>query len=61
MGAQSDFVSETFVPSLRHQQERARRARVLLSSGMPLREVASMLSVPEEQLGEELSREHALD
>jgi hypothetical protein len=46
MGAQSDFISETFVPSEEHRHEQLRMARVLLSMGIPPEQVAAKLSIP---------------
>jgi hypothetical protein len=46
MGAQSDFVSETFVPSEEHRREQLRMASVLLSAGMSPERVAASLSLP---------------
>jgi hypothetical protein len=54
MGAQSDFISEVFVPSAQHQQEQISRAKVLISSGILLPDVARMLSVPSEWLSGEI-------
>jgi hypothetical protein len=45
MGAQSDFISETFVPSREHEKAQISRAKILLNSGVPFAEVARMLSV----------------
>ena len=52
MGAQSDFISETFVPSEEHRHEQLRMASVLLSMGMPPEKVAATLSIPIALLGE---------
>jgi hypothetical protein len=46
MGAQSDFISETFVPSEKHRHEQLRMARVLIGIGMPPERVAASLSLP---------------
>jgi hypothetical protein len=54
MGAQSDFISETFVPSEQHQREQVHRAKVLVSRGMSLTDAAKMLSVDAEWLCREL-------
>jgi hypothetical protein len=54
MGAQSDFISETFVPSEQHQREQVHRAKVLVSRGMSLTDAAKMLSVDAEWLYREL-------
>jgi hypothetical protein len=50
MGAQSDFLSETFVPSEEHRREQLRMASVLLSAGMTPERVAASLSLPIEML-----------
>ena len=54
MGAQSDFMSETFVPGDGHKAEQRARAKVLLASGIPMVEVAAMLSIELEGLEREL-------
>jgi hypothetical protein len=54
MGAQSDFISETFVPSAEHQREQIKRARALIASGLPLADVAKLLSVSSEWLRNEI-------
>ena len=46
MGAQSDFISETFLPSETHKAEKVVRARHLLAAGLPAEKVAEMLSLP---------------
>jgi hypothetical protein len=46
MGAQSDFLSETFVPSEEHRREQLRMAGVLLNMGMTPERVAASLSLP---------------
>ena len=56
MGAQSDFISESFVPSARYRAEQIARARVLVASGMPVDEVAAMFSLPVGELQAELER-----
>lgn len=61
MGAQSDFISETFVPSKQHEQEQVNRAKALISGGAPLLVVARMLSVSSEWLSEQISRTAAID
>jgi hypothetical protein len=45
MGAQSDFIAETFVPTDSFKAQQLARARLLLASGLPREQVASMLSV----------------
>jgi hypothetical protein len=54
MGAQSDFISETFVPSPQHQQKQLDRAKVLIASGMLLQDVARLLAVPSDWLSDQL-------
>jgi hypothetical protein len=61
MGAQSDFISETFVPSRQHQQEQVNRAKALVGSGIPLTDVARMLSVSSEWLFLHISDAAAID
>ncbi len=46
MGAQSDFLGQTFIPDSTHRAEQLRRARTLLASGIPPEDVAVMLSIP---------------
>ena len=46
MGAQSDFVSEQFVPSEEHREQQLARARVLVAQGIAPEQVAAMLSMP---------------
>jgi len=46
MGAQSDFISEEFVPSEAHREQQLARAQILISLGIPPEQVASMLSIP---------------
>jgi hypothetical protein len=50
MGAQSDFLSEQFVPSEQHRNQLLQRARALITSGVAIEEVARMLSLPIEAL-----------
>ncbi len=50
MGAQSDFLSEQFVPSEQHRNQQLQRARVLIMSGIAVEEVARMLSLSIETL-----------
>jgi hypothetical protein len=45
MGAQSDFLSETFVPSEAHRAAQLAMAQALIANGFPLEDVAHMLSV----------------
>jgi hypothetical protein len=46
MGAQSDFISEQFVPGERHRDEQLVRAQTLLAMGLAPEQVAAMLSIP---------------
>jgi hypothetical protein len=54
MGAQSDFISETFVPSEQHQSEQLTRAKALIAIDFSLEQVATMLSLPVEWILEKL-------
>jgi hypothetical protein len=56
MGAQSDFISETFVPGPQHQQKQVDRAKALIASGMSLQDAARLLSVPSDWLSDQLNR-----
>jgi hypothetical protein len=55
MGAQSDFLSETFVPSGAHRKKQIEHAAVLLRLGYTIERVAEMLSVPVNDLKNGLS------
>ena len=46
MGADSDPVAETFVPSPAHHDQQMTMARVLIGMGMPAERVAHSLSLP---------------
>ncbi|HTF71469.1 MAG TPA: hypothetical protein VK638_53255 [Edaphobacter sp.] len=46
MGAQSDFISESFVPSDRHKEQLLMRAETLIALGIAPEQVAEMLSFP---------------
>ena len=46
MGAQSDFVSEQFVPSEEHREQQLARACILVGQGIAPEQVAAMLSIP---------------
>lgn len=46
MGAQSDFLSETFVPSDAHRTKQLAMARDLVRTGLKPEDVAHMLSLP---------------
>jgi len=46
MGAQSDFISEQFVPSESYKAEQLARIRELLASGVSAEELAKMFLVP---------------
>ena len=50
MGAQSDFTSESFVPSERHVAEQMARAKVLLTIGCSPDQASAMLSLPLDRL-----------
>jgi hypothetical protein len=54
MGAQSDFISETFVPSKQHRLEQLTRAKALIAAGFSPEQVATMLSLPVECISEKL-------
>jgi hypothetical protein len=61
MGAQSDFISETFIPSKQHQEDQVNRAKALLNSGILLADVARMLSIPFDWLSARISDSTAID
>ena len=42
MGAQSDFIAETFVPSDAHKAQQITMARSLIATGMKPEQVATM-------------------
>ena len=46
MGAQSDFISESFIPSDRHKEQLLIRAEALKALGITPEQVAEMLSIP---------------
>jgi LDH2 family malate/lactate/ureidoglycolate dehydrogenase len=46
MGAQSDFISESFIPSGRHKEQLLMRAATLIALGIAREQVAEMLSIP---------------
>jgi hypothetical protein len=46
MGAQSDFISESFIPSEQHQKRLRTMADALVASGISRDEVTRMLSLP---------------
>ena len=52
MGAQSDFISEPFVPSEQHKAEQMVRIRHLLAAGFSPEQVAKLFSVPADSLSE---------
>jgi hypothetical protein len=52
MGAQSDFISESFVPSETHREQQFKSARILITGGMTPEQVAAMLSIPIDLLSE---------
>jgi hypothetical protein len=50
MGAQSDFISETFVQSESHKTTQIAMARSLIAAGLKPEEVAHMLSISVDDL-----------
>jgi hypothetical protein len=46
IGAQSDFISEPFIPSDRHKEQLLMRAETLIALGIAPEQVAEMLSIP---------------
>ncbi len=50
MGAQSDFLSETFVPSTAHRKKQIEYAAVLFLLGHTVERVAEILTVPVDEL-----------
>ena len=46
MGARSDFISESFIPSDRHREQLLMRAETLIALGIAPDQVAEMLSIP---------------
>jgi hypothetical protein len=46
MGAQSDFISESFIPSDLHKERLLARAGALITLGIAPEQVAAMLSIP---------------
>jgi len=54
MGAQSDFLSEQFVPDEQHTAQQMARARHLVAAGMSPEQVATMFSIPLDSLSGEL-------
>ncbi len=57
MGAQSDFISEQFIPGEQHKKQQLAHARVLIASGLRPEQVADMLSIPLSLLSEATSPE----
>jgi hypothetical protein len=55
MGAQSDFISETFVPEEQFRKERASRAKALIASGIAPEQVVTMLSMSFDELMADIS------
>ena len=53
MGAQSDFISESFVPSEQHKAEQISRAKILIATGVSPNQAAAMLSLSIRDLSEE--------
>ena len=52
MCAQSDFISESFIPSDRHREQLLMRAETLIALGIAPEQVAEMLSIPLEWLSD---------
>lgn len=50
MGAQSDFISETFVPSGEHRAQQLKMAATLLQMGITPETIAAMLSIPQDSI-----------
>ncbi len=46
MGAQSDLISESFIPSDRYKEQLLMRAGTLIALGIAPEQVAEMLSIP---------------
>jgi hypothetical protein len=46
MGAQSDFITEQFVPSEQYKTEQMARVQRLLAAGMSPEQIANMFSIP---------------
>jgi hypothetical protein len=59
MGAQSDFISASFVPSAEYRAEQIARAKALIATGLPLEKVAAMLSLPLAELQKSLGTSHS--
>ena len=55
MGAQSDFISETFIPEEQFRKERASRAKALIASGIAPEQVVTMLSMSFDELMADIS------
>ena len=53
MGAQSDFISEQFVPGERQREQQMVRAQSLIALGIPPERVAAMLSIPLSMLSDQ--------
>ena len=52
MGAQSDFISQTFVPSQAHRAEQVKMVRSLIALGSEPTEAAARVGIPVELLDE---------
>jgi hypothetical protein len=50
MGAQSDFISEVFVPSERHREQQVNMAHTLIELGIAPEKAAAMLSIPQSSI-----------
>ena len=57
MGAQSDFLSESFVPEQSHRAAQIAHAKVLITAGVSPESVADLLTIPIALLQEERSDE----
>lgn len=50
MGAQSDFISETFVPSSVHRERQLKMAQTLIATGLDPELAAARMGIPVDQL-----------
>ena len=53
MGAQSDFISEVFVPNERHREQQLNMAHTLIELGIAPEKAAAMLSIPQSSITED--------
>jgi hypothetical protein len=56
MGAESDFISEQFVPGELHKAQQMEMARKLMQAGLSAEQVSSLLSIPLELLSDTTRR-----